>query len=67
MRWFDYLQEQRAEKLGQIDRLETGNLKLSAATNGEVSDITAAQLAKLKAEVAQIRQVFIDEGMTIDP
>lgn len=67
MRWFDYLQEQRAEKLGQIDRLETGNLELSAATNGEVSDITAAQLAKLKAEVAQIRQVFIDEGMTIDP
>jgi hypothetical protein len=67
MRWFEYLQEQRAEKLGQIDRLETGNLELSAATNGEVSDITAAQLAKLKAEVAQIRQVFIDEGMTIDP
>lgn len=63
MRWFDYLQEQQAQKLRQIERLETGTVELSATDSGETRDITAEQLANLKAEVAQIRQVFIDEGV----
>jgi hypothetical protein len=63
MRWLDYLQEQQAQKLRQIDRLETGNLELSATTGGLASDITAKELARLKSEVAAIRQVFIDDGV----
>jgi hypothetical protein len=63
MRWFDYLQEQRTQKLRQIERLETGTVELSATTGGLASDITAEELTKLKSEVAQIRQVFIDEGV----
>lgn len=63
MRWFEYLQEQRVEKLKQIERLETGNLELSETTGGVASDTTADELGKLKSEVAQIRQVFLDEGM----
>lgn len=63
MRWFDYLQEQRADKLRQIDQLETGDVELSATTRGESSDITGEQLRQLKTDVAKIRQVFIDEGL----
>ena len=66
MRWFDYLEERKAEKLRQIDRLETGEVELSATFRGVASDITADELSKLKSEVAQIRQVFLDEGMTPD-
>jgi hypothetical protein len=63
MRWFDYLQEQRADKLRQIDQLESGQVELSATTRGAASDITGEQLHKLKSDVAKIRQVFIDEGL----
>jgi hypothetical protein len=63
MRWLEYLAEQRALKLRQIERLETGDTELSAATGGVTSDITAEELTRLKSEVAQIRQVFIDEGI----
>ena len=66
MRWFDYLREQRVEKLRQIDRLEAGNMELSASIGGVARDITAEQLRQLKSDVAQIRQVFIDEGMELD-
>jgi hypothetical protein len=66
MRWFDYLEERKAEKLRQIDRLETGEVELSATISGVASDITAEELSKLKSEVAQIRQVILDEGMTPD-
>ena len=66
MRSFDYLEERKAEKLRQIDRLETGEVELSATISGVASDITAEELSKLKSEVAQIRQVILDEGMTPD-
>ncbi len=66
MRWFDYLRDLRVEKLNQIDGLEAGNMELSASIGGVAHDITAERLQKLKSEVAQIRQVFIDEGMEPD-
>ena len=63
VRWFDYLQEQRTQKLREIGRLETGKVELSATSSGETRDITSEQLTNLKSDVAQIRQVFIDEGV----
>lgn len=66
MTWLDYLREQRAQKLGQIDALETGNVQLFETTEGITRETTAEQLAKLKSDVAEIRQVFIEEGIAPD-
>lgn len=66
MTWLDYLLEQRAQKLGQIDALETGNVQLFELTDGVTSEVTGEQLVKLKSDVAEIRQVFIDEGIAPD-
>lgn len=66
MRWFDYLREQQADKLRQIDQLETGNVELTSTISGVARDITADRLAQLKSDVAQMRQVFLDEGMPPD-
>ena len=66
MTWLDYLREQRAQKLGQIDALETGNVQLFETTEGVTREITAEELAKLKSEVAEIRQIFIEEGIAPD-
>lgn len=63
MTWLDYLLEQRAQTLERIDALETGNIQLFEAIEGDAREITADQLAKLKSDVAAIRQVFIDEGI----
>lgn len=41
MNWLDYLHEQRAQKLGQIDALETGNVQLFETTEGVTRETTA--------------------------
>lgn len=66
MGWLTYLREQRTRKLSQIDALETGTVQLSSTEGDVTTDITSAELAKLKSEVAEIRQVLIDEGITLD-
>jgi hypothetical protein len=66
MSWSDYLREQRTQKLAQIDALETGNVQLFETTEGVTKDTTAEQLAKLKSDVAEIRQIFIEEGIAIE-
>lgn len=65
MNWLDYLHEQRAEKLGQIDALETGNVQLFETNEGVTRETTAEQLAKLKSDVAEIRQILVEEGIDI--
>ena len=66
MTWLGYLREQRAQKLEQIDAIETGNVQLFEATERITRETTAEQLAKLKSDVAAIRQVFIEEGIAPD-
>ena len=66
MSWLSYLREQRAQKLLQIDTLETGTVQLSKTVGEVTTDITADELAKLKSEVAEIRGVFVEEGITLD-
>ena len=66
MTWLDYLREKRAQKLGQIDVLETGDVQLFEAIAGVTREITAEQLATLKSDVAEIRQIFIEEKISSD-
>ena len=66
MNWLTYLREQRAEKLARIDALETGTVQLSKTVDDLTTDITAEELARLKSEVAEIRRIFIEEGITPD-
>lgn len=66
MTWLDYMREQRSLKLGQIDALETGCVQLFEATEGVTRETTAEQLARLKSDVAEIRQIFIEEGIASD-
>ena len=61
-----YAREQRAQKLARIEALETGDLQLFETMEGITTETTAEQLAKLKSEVAEIRQVLIDEGIAVD-
>ena len=66
MSGLEYLREQRARKLGQIDALETGNVQLFETTEGVTRETTAEQLANLKSDVAEIRKILIEEGIPID-
>ena len=66
MSWLEYLREQRARKLGQIDALEAGNVQLFETTEGVTRETTAEQLANLKSDVAEIRKILIEEGIPID-
>lgn len=66
MSWLEYLREQRAQKLGQIDALEAGNVQLFETTEGVTRETTAEQLATLKSDVAEIRKILIEEGIPID-
>ena len=63
MNWLEYLKDQRAEKMRQIDALETGKVQLFEAIDGVTRETTAEQLAKLKSDVAEIRRIFIEEGI----
>lgn len=67
MKWLEYLHDQRAEKMRQIDALETGKVQLFEAIDGVSRETTAEQLAKLKSDVAEIRQIFIQEGVSTVP
>jgi hypothetical protein len=67
MSWLDYLREQRTQKLEQIDALETGNVQLFETTEGVTREITNEQLVKLKTDVAEIRHIFVEEGISFDP
>lgn len=66
MTLLDYLREQRAQKLVRIEALETGELQLFETMEGVTTETTSEQLAKLKSDVAEIRQVLIDEGFAVD-
>lgn len=52
--------------MGQIDVLETGNVQLFEAIDGVTREITAKQLATLKSDVAEIRQIFMEEKISSD-
>ena len=63
MKWLEYLHDQRAEKMRQIDALETGKVQLFEAVDGVTRETTAERLTKLKSDVAEIRRIFIEEGV----
>ena len=67
MSWLEYLKDQRAEKLRQIDALETGKVQLFEAVDGVTRETTAERLAKLKSDVVEIRRIFIEEGIPTSP
>ena len=66
MTWLEYLRDERCRKLSQIDAIETGTMQLFETVDGVTREVTGEQLALLKAGVAEIRQVLIDEGVSAD-
>jgi hypothetical protein len=63
-RWLNYLANERAEKLHQIDALGSGLVQLHMTTEGVRRDITAERLERLKADVAEIEQILREAGCT---
>jgi hypothetical protein len=66
MSWVEYLKHDRANKLSQAVSLAAGKVRLHVTTKGVQKDITQQQLEKLEAEIAEIEQILIDEGVPFD-
>jgi len=64
--WVEYLTHDRANKLTQAVTLASGKVQLNMTTNGVMKDITQQQLEKLEAEIAEIEQILIEEGVPFD-
>jgi len=66
MNWLEYLKHERANKLSQAVTLASGKVQLHMIANGVKKDITQQQLEKLEAEIAEIEQILVDEGVPFD-
>jgi hypothetical protein len=66
MSWLEYLKHERANKLSQAVTLASGKVQLHMTTNGVKRDITQQQLEKLEADIAEIEQILIEEGVPFD-